>query len=150
MPLLPRKRGTPPNIQCEEVPCNVPGLQGHCRVFLGHKGKNGYGQVSLNGKLVLVHRYCWELANGPIPQALLIDHQCRNRGCCNPDHLRVVTKRVNNIENSVSPFAANCAKTHCCRGHEFTEQNTGVHHGRRRCKACHRDEERKANATRNR
>lgn len=31
------------------------------------------------------------------------------------------------------------AATHCKRGHEFTPENTYIHHGRRRCRTCKRD-----------
>ena len=37
------------------------------------------------------------------------------------------------------PTAVNAAKTHCIRGHEFTEANTHLDHkGNRHCKACRR------------
>ena len=32
----------------------------------------------------------------------------------------------------------NSVKTHCVHGHEFNEQNTGLWHGKRRCRACDR------------
>ena len=30
-----------------------------------------------------------------MPEGLVIDHKCRNRLCCNPDHLEAVTQAVN-------------------------------------------------------
>jgi len=30
----------------------------------------------------------------------------------------------------------NARKTHCAHGHEFTPENTWVHHGKRHCRTC--------------
>lgn len=37
------------------------------------------------------HRVVFESAHGPIPAGMQLDHLCRQRSCCNPDHLQVVT-----------------------------------------------------------
>lgn len=47
----------------------------------------GYGQITVNGKYWLSHRYSYTVAHGPIPDSLVIRHKCHNRKCCNPDHL---------------------------------------------------------------
>src|SRR5271166_2588383 len=62
------------------------------------------------------HRLSYKQWRGPIPEGLVIDHICRQRVCVNPDHLRVVTKRQNTLENSDSLQAKNAVKTHCKRG----------------------------------
>lgn len=60
----------------------------------------GYGQFSftVNGKRrpTHAHRAGWELLVGPIPEGMFIDHKCHNKGCVNPDHLRLATPRQNN------------------------------------------------------
>lgn len=91
------------------------------------------------GKTVLVHCYVWERLVGPIPDGMVIDHQCRNRACCNIDHLRVVTPKQNVTENIVGcNWQLNAAKTHCKRVHEFTPENTRSQNGGRGrfCKTC--------------
>ena len=99
----------------------------------------GYGSVGLNGSTVLVHRYVWEQANGKIPEGLEIDHQCRNRACCNVKHLRAVTRQVNMTENSTTVSAFNKVKTHCPQGHAYDEGNTRISRkGTRVCRTCHR------------
>lgn len=122
-----RPNGSEPVIEHEEIPCENGNLKGPCHVFLGAKS-SGYGVVgSKDGKRnVFVHRYVWEKANGPIPLGMVIDHMCMNRSCCNVDHLRVVTHKVNTTENLSAPsnWMIQKAKTHCKRGHEFTEENT--------------------------
>lgn len=41
------------------------------------------------------HRTVWEVWNGKQPKGMELDHRCRRRECCNPDHLRLVTKAFN-------------------------------------------------------
>lgn len=148
----PRKRrpqGTPPVIEYDEAPCPNPNLNGPCHIWRGAKIGNGYGNTIHKGKSVLVHRYIWELKCGPIPDGLRIDHQCRTRACCNVDHLRVVTHKVNTTENSSSVGAINKAKTHCPAGHEFTPENTRINVcGSRVCRACRKRQGVEANERR--
>lgn len=47
------------------------------------------------GRSVGAHRIAYELANGPIPPGLDIDHLCMVRGCVNPAHLEPVTRSEN-------------------------------------------------------
>lgn len=61
-----------------------------CWVWTGSKN-GGYGQVMINYKQHLVHRVFYEEKYGPVPTGLQLDHICRNRACCNPDHLEAVT-----------------------------------------------------------
>ncbi len=67
-----------------------------CWAWTGRKISTGYGVVSVHGRKQLVHRAMYELRVGQIPEGLVVDHQCLNRACCNPDHLRTVTRRQNN------------------------------------------------------
>ncbi len=85
----------------------------------------------------MVHRYIWECEVGPIPEGLVLDHQCRNRACCNVDHLRVVTYQVNSTENVVGiGWQVHEAKTHCPSGHVYDEANTYYDGRGRQCRAC--------------
>lgn len=140
-----RPRGTLPVIEYQKVPCLVPGLIGPCYEWTRGKS-NGYGRVGLsNGSRIYIHRYVWELANGKIPDGMEIDHRCRNRACCNVDHLRIVTHKVNSTENVVGAiWQLRKAKTHCKRGHPFDEENTyATKNGGRHCRACARQRNRK-------
>lgn len=146
LPLYSKKRldGTLPRIRYDESPCPNDQLEGPCHVFRGHKNADGYCPVNFNNSPVRVHRYVWELANGLIPDGMVIDHMCRNRACCNVAHLRVVTQKVNALENSLSLTAVNAAKTHCKYGHEFTAENTYRYKGERQCRLCKRVRDRLA------
>lgn len=112
-----------------------------CWIWTGSTDHNGYGQVRRNTVLRLAHRWVYELFVGPVPEGLDLDHLCRVRACCRPDHLEPVTRRVNILRGDIPRLnrlrAVN--RTHCKNGHEFTEENTHVNaEGHRVCRACNR------------
>ena len=112
-----------------------------CWEWGGARSKAGYGQIRSGGRGVLLyaHRVAYELARGPIPPGLVIDHLCRNRGCVNPDHLEVVTNGENLLRGDT--FAAeNARKTHCPYGHPYQGDNLYLtpKHGHRQCRICTR------------
>jgi hypothetical protein len=43
----------------------------------------------------MAHRWYWTQRYGPIPKGLTLDHLCRNRACCNPDHMELCTQAEN-------------------------------------------------------
>jgi hypothetical protein len=108
--------------------------RGHC--------KDGYCQISVDGRLHLVHRMAYELLVGPIPAGLQIDHLCRNKACWNPEHLEPVDGHTNTLRHWATV-------THCRHGHEFDEANTRYYQGRRHCRACARRHQRDAQQRRN-
>lgn len=109
---------------------------GGCWFWLELKNQSGYGLFTLNQKNILAHRFSYSLVNGPIPAGLTIDHLCRVRHCVNPSHLEAVTHLVNTLRGD-GFGARNARKTHCVRGHEFSNENTYVTpQGRRHCRTC--------------
>ena len=106
-----------------------------CHVWQAAKWKTGYPIYTSKAKMVRAHRYAWEQVNGPIPDGMVIDHLCRVPACVNPEHMEVVTHQEN-ILRGVGPSAINARKTHCMRGHEFTDENTRRYQGRRHCRKC--------------
>jgi hypothetical protein len=63
-----------------------------CIVPTSHKlNHDGYFRKRINNKLVMFHRYVYECQHGDIPRGYEVDHICRNRACCNPNHLQLLT-----------------------------------------------------------
>lgn len=110
-----------------------------CHNWTGALSTSGYGGVAIGGhasKKVAAHRLAYELSKGAIPDGLVIDHLCRNKRCCNPDHLEAVTSRENTLRGE-SFAAAHAKRTHCPANHPYDEQNTRRdNRGRRHCIAC--------------
>jgi len=101
----------------------------------------GYGLYWSGEKNVLAHRLAYVAATDTEPA--MLDHTCRVRACVNPDHLRPIDCRGNLLASPITLATANAAKTHCPKGHEYTEENTYRYpDGRRRCRTCNRDEAR--------
>lgn len=99
----------------------------------------GYGQINEGGRgrPLLAHRVAWELAAGPIPDGLHVDHLCRNRPCVNPTHLEPVTQALNNVRAVQGPTADGSV---CKYSHAYDEANTRIRpNGTRACRACARD-----------
>lgn len=116
--------------------------KGECIEWMKHKTQDGYGRAFHNGKPKYTHRIAYEMVIGSIPDGLQIDHLCRNRVCCNPNHLEAVTQ-AENARRGMSAKRAReigAAKTHCKRGHEYTLENTYLQPatGRRSCRTCKR------------
>lgn len=113
------------------TPARRPDL-GPCWIWTAFIDRDGYGLFH-NRKIGTkrAHRFAYEGSIGPIPEGLVLDHLCRNRACVRPTHLEPVTDKVNAERGMVA------TRTHCIRGHEFTERNTYIKsNGTRCCRAC--------------
>jgi hypothetical protein len=104
-----------------------------CWPFTGTIALNGYGQLRIRQQLYLAHRVSFELAKGPVPAGLELDHLCRNRRCINPAHLEAVTTRENVMRGLVGGRIA------CVNGHPYDQANTyRSPAGKRKCRTCRR------------
>ena len=101
--------------------------------------QDGYGKLRVGRKTVYLHRRAYEIWFGPIPKGMQIDHLCRNRACCNPNHLEVVWPSTN-IRRGIG-WGGQLRKpaTHCKRGHPWITGNLYFRKdrpGRAECAIC--------------
>lgn len=88
----------------EKFQARVSVTDAGCWEWKGEKNRNGYGRVWIDGKRLMVHRVVYELLVEPIQEGLVLDHLCRNRPCCNPEHMDPVTVRENTLRGEAILF----------------------------------------------
>jgi hypothetical protein len=122
-----------------------------CWPWLASLNTGGYGQLwpgDHHKRPVSAPLLSYEMAYGPVPVGLEVDHVCHDplvceggvacphRLCVNPAHLRAVTHLVNTLR-ATSPIARNARMTHCKRGHPFDLLVPSGKQGlTRRCSIC--------------
>lgn len=108
---------------------------GFCWEWAGARDSNGYGVFNPSKqKTTRSHRFAYQLLVGEIPHGLEIDHLCRNRICCNPDHLEPVTP-AENARRSFSPGHRTRRTGECSKGHSMSDAYVSPR-GRRMCRKC--------------
>lgn len=125
-----------------------------CWIWTGAGDQHGYGHI-FDGRNRKATHVSWEIYNGiPFPEGMHACHSCDNPRCVNPLHIWPGT-RHENMQDSVKkgrfskpsdPFIAqiNRNKTHCKRGHEYSDENTVlIKPGKRECRICKKDRDRR-------
>ncbi|AXF41482.1 hypothetical protein SHAb15599_00126 [Acinetobacter phage SH-Ab 15599] len=66
-----------------------------CWIWNKSFSSNGYGQLTVDKRYWLAHRYSYTMSKGEIPADNVVRHKCHNKKCCNPEHLEVGTQAEN-------------------------------------------------------
>jgi hypothetical protein len=111
-------------------------VESGCWEWTGYRTRDGYGSVKHAGKMMKAHRVAYEAAYDPIPDGMIVCHKCDNPACCNPNHLWLGTDADNQRDMVAKGRHANQRKTHCPKGHRYTESNTYRSNGKRSCRTC--------------
>ena len=62
--------------------------KGDCLIYTGYKNRYGYAFSSIAGRARYIHRFFLMAAKGPPPaDKPFAVRSCRERACCNPEHL---------------------------------------------------------------
>lgn len=116
-----------------------------CWLWTGMVTTGGYGAIESEGQPRRAHIVSWRLHKGDVPDGMCVLHRCDVRRCVNPDHLWLGTKKQNSVD--MVQKGRSTRRTHCLRGHEFTEENTILKkEGGRKCAKCALDAQRKLRA----
>jgi hypothetical protein len=113
----------------------VEDMPNGCRLWRGGTAW-GYGNFWVDGRTRRAHRWIWEQTVGPIPDGLVLDHLCGDRGCVEVRHLEVVTQTENMRRIHERGIGRGCP-----HGHDASEIAVKIFQGvlTRYCRACHRE-----------
>lgn len=107
-----------------------------CWEYTGYCLPTGYGSIIFKKRNWRVHRLMYTIEVGPIPDGMVIMHQCDNIVCINPAHLKADTQRANLADMLEKGRHRAEAITHCPRGHSYAEHGNLTARGTRNCKRC--------------
>lgn len=110
-----------------------------CWRFTGAKVE-GYGVISIGGRVRRANRVAWLLHHGREPEGLVC-HKCDDPSCCNPAHLWLGDDKANPIDCALKGRQRGQSSTHCANGHLYSPENTYRRPGKisaRQCRECNR------------
>lgn len=106
-----------------------------CQFASGRLDRDGY---AFHGK-TRAHIHAWEVANGPIPDGLEVEHRCRRRNCIALHHLRLVTRSENEKLKSLAyRLKVPCPKAGDSQ-HDPSTNRAVTPEGGVTCRACNRE-----------
>ena len=118
-----------------------------CWEWRGSKNPAGYGLFRYRGACRLAHRVIAEHLYQDRVNSMLVCHKCDNPSCVNPDHLFLGTHKDNSQDCSRKGRLGGCVveiKTHCHKGHEYSQENTYINsRGHRECRICRKNNQSK-------
>lgn len=80
---------------------NLVRAENGCLLWTGPTDKDGYGMRGARIGERRAHRYAYARVNGPIPEGVIIRHECDTPACCEPEHL-IPGDQLQNIADKIS------------------------------------------------
>lgn len=114
----------------------------NCWIWQGPLMSSGYGIIFTSSpkQSFSTHRVMLEAwLDREIRIGMEVHHICENKRCCNPKHMREVT-HAEHMKIHWQNYTSK--KTHCPKGHPYSQTRYLDSAGRQRCRVC----QRKANA----
>jgi hypothetical protein len=101
-----------------------------CWFWIGGCTANGYGAIWYDGRQISAHRFALMREGHVIPDGDHVHHECGERRCVRPDHLRIIDGREH--------VRAHGFRDTCIHGHSLTDPANArlKPNGWRRCLAC--------------
>lgn len=107
---------------------------------------HGYGNIRSGDRHLRVHRVVYlELVGAP---GAVLDHLCRERACCNPDHLEPVSNAENVRRGNNAASQLVCHRGHWMLGSNVVWRTKGARAPERCCRECERDRDRRRRSER--
>lgn len=88
----------------DHAPAELKADHPWCWRWSGRQNRNGYGRIRWMGREPVTHRLIWTILRGEVDRRIVLDHRCRNRLCCNPNHLEPVDNRTNVLRGEAVLF----------------------------------------------
>lgn len=111
--------------------------------FRDSRGTHRYGKHhDVNGRATRAHKQAYELVHGPVPDGTFVMHTCDNPACINPSHLIAGTP-FQNARDMIEKDRMAWSRTHCANGHARAEHTATRRNGRRVCRVCNAEHQRR-------